>query len=339
MIKDNDSTRELKQGDGWNLRCPYCEFRCELSTGHCRCQMYEEKDGQVVERFPFQWTRCDVVDVEQIPFFHIYPNSRFLQLGGFNCNARCAYCINANVAIRPQDVFTHRILPAQIVDRALNLGCVGIHFGINEVTVNLPSALAVARDAKDKGLLVGCSTNGYFTPEAAAMMAETIDLFNISLKSMTDHFVQEYTGLRSAAVVMRNIEYLASRAHVEVTTPIVQSENEDEIPGIVDFLWAINPEMAWHVFRLLPKHQMTTAMLPDVKKIAQLVENTRKKLPFIYFGNFIGSTWVDTVCPDCGVILIERLCISACGAKFTTQNFSDQYCHHCGRSIPVLNSN
>ncbi len=320
------------------MRCPYCEFRCELSTGSCRCQMYEEKDGQVVEKYAFQWTRCDVVDVEQIPFFHVHPDSRFLQLGGFNCNARCAYCINANVAIRPKEVFTNRLLPAQIVDRALDLGCIGIHFGINEVTVNLPSALAVAREARQRGLLVGCSTNGYFTPEAAAMMAETMDLFNISLKSMSDRFLQEHTGLRSAAVVMRNIEYLAPRAHVEVTTPIVQDENEDEIPGIVDFLAAINPEMAWHVFRLLPKHRMTNATPPDVGQIAQLVEDTRKKLPFIYFGNFIGSTWVDTVCPDCGEVLIERLCISACGARFTRQNLPAQECPGCGRNIPVVNS-
>ncbi len=320
------------------MKCPYCEFRCELSAGHCRCQMYEEKDGQVVERYPFQWTRCDTVDVESIPFFHVHPNSRFVQIGGFNCNARCAYCINAEVAIQPQQVYTNRLSPAQIVDRALSLNCVGVHFGINEVTVNLPSALAVAREAKQRGLLAGCSTNGYFTPEAAAMMAGEIDLFNISLKSMSDQFYQETTGLRSAAVVMRNIEYLASRAHVEVTTPIVQGQNEGEMPAIVDFLAAINPDMAWHVFRLLPKHQMATAMPPDVDFIAQSVQDTRRKLPFIYFGNFIGSTWVDTVCPDCGEHLIERLCISACGARFTKQNLAGQNCPQCGRSIPVINA-
>lgn len=318
------------------LRCNYCEFRCELVAGPSRCQMYAARDGQVVEKYPFQWTRCDTVDVEQIPFFHVHPDSRFLQLGGFNCNARCAYCINANVAINPQQVFTTKLMPAQIVERALNLGCIGIHFGINEVTVNLPSALAVAQEARQRGLLVGCSSNGYFTLEAAAMMAEAMDIFNISLKSMSDRFLQENTGLRSAAVVMRNIAYLARRAHVEVTTPIVQGQNEDEIPAIVDFLAAIDPQMAWHVFRLLPKHQMSTATPPDVDKTAQLVEETRKKLPFIYFGNFIGSTWVDTVCPDCGEVLIERLCVSSCGARFTGSNLAGPDCPSCSRRIPLL---
>ena len=72
------------------MKCNYCEFRCELSKGKGKCHMYEEIDGKILEKYPNEWTRCDTVDVEQIPLFHIYPNSRFLQLGGFNCNASCA---------------------------------------------------------------------------------------------------------------------------------------------------------------------------------------------------------------------------------------------------------
>jgi pyruvate-formate lyase-activating enzyme len=297
--------------------------------------MYEEIDGKILEKYPNEWTRCDTVDVEQIPLFHIYPNSRFLQLGGFNCNASCAYCINSSMAINPQEVFTNKLTPVQIADRATTLGCIGIHFGINEVTVNLPSALALAREAKTRGLAVGCSSNGYFTPEAAEMMAGAFDFFNISLKSISDQFYQEYTGLRSAAVVMRNIEYLAARAHLEVTTPIVQDQNEDEIPAIVEYLSGIDPEIAWHVFRLIPRHQMSTATPPNVEKLAKMIESTRRKLPFIYFGNFIGSTWVDTICPQCGEILIERLCVSACGAKFIKQYLQSPNCPQCGRAIPV----
>jgi len=58
-----------------------------------------------------------------------------------------------------------------------------MYFSVNEVTVNLPSALAVAREAKRKGLVVGCSSNGYFTQEAADMMLEYFD-FSISVLNL-----------------------------------------------------------------------------------------------------------------------------------------------------------
>ena len=176
--------------------------------------------------YPNQWTTYYLTHAEGIPLFHGWPNHQFLQIGAFNCNASCAYCINSRVAIEPgRKTFCFQLEPDRVVKIAQKANCMGIHFSVNEVTVNLPSALAVAREAKRKGLVVGCSSNGYFTQEAADMMLEYFDFFNISLKSLSDDYYREHVGLKSVTPVMRNIEYLASRTHLEVTTTVVQTVN------------------------------------------------------------------------------------------------------------------
>jgi len=147
-----------------------------------------------------------------------------------------------------------------------------MYFSVNEVTVNLPSALAVAREAKRKGLVVGCSSNGYFTQEAADMMLEYFDFFNISLKSLSDDYYREHFGLKSAAPVRRNIEYLATRTHLEVTTTVVQTVNDHEVTAIAEYLAGIDPQMPWHIFRLLPEYKMKDMIHPDIKEISEKVK-------------------------------------------------------------------
>lgn len=135
------------------MLCNYCEWHCDLSKGDGVCRMYEEKDNKIVEKYPNQWTRCHGIYVERIPIFHAWPNQRFLQIGSFNCNAGCSYCINASLTIKPQSPITFIMTPTEVVEQALRSNFKGIHFGINEVTVNLPSAIAVAKEAKNTGLL------------------------------------------------------------------------------------------------------------------------------------------------------------------------------------------
>jgi pyruvate formate lyase activating enzyme len=319
------------------MQCNYCEWRCEMPVSLC-C-MYKEKGGEIVEIYPYQWTTYLLTVAESIPLFHGWPNSQFLQLGAFNCNAGCAYCLNARVAIEPgEKTFRHHLTPEQVIRSALKTNCKGIHFGINEVTVNLPSALAIAREAKKNGLVVGCSSNGYFTMEAADMMLEYFDFFNISLKSLSDDFYSEHLLLESVAPVKRNIEYLAPRTHLEVTTPIIQMVNDYEIPSIASYLASVDPQMPWHIFRLLPEYKMENNTPPDIGAISQKVEDCRKILHNTYFSNYIGSQLINTTCPHCGKLLIERICAQSCGAVLINYNMKGNVCPECGTKIKMAGS-
>lgn len=319
------------------MRCNFCEWRCRMPDS--LCHMYEEKSGRITEIYPNQWTTYKLTSTESIPLFHGWPNHQFLQLGAFNCNANCAYCINARVAIEPKkEIFRFQFDPERVIEIALKTGCSGIHFGVNEVTVNLPSALAVAREANKRGLVAGCSSNGYFTEEAADMMLEYFDFFNISLKSLSDDYYQEHVGLKSVEPVMRNVEYLASRTHLEVTTTVVQTVNDHEIPAIAEVLAGIDQQMPWHIFRLLPEHRMKTRKPTDIRNVLDSIEQCRNILPNVYFGNYVGSQLINTLCPSCATVLIERICVYSCGVILSDYNMEGDVCPNCGTPIKMVGS-
>lgn len=319
------------------MNCNYCERKCNLDeskTGYCG--MYTNKDGQIVERYPDHWSSYHATNIESIPFYHAFPNSRSMYIGSFGCNLDCHYCINAYVAKgNPEDVYPMIIPAEKMIQKTKQSECDTIVFGVNEVTVSLPSALRIAKAAKTEGIPVGCMTNAYMTEQATESMIENMEFFNISLKSLRSSFYQKYAEVEEVEPVLRNIKNIAKKRHVEITTPIVQTINDDEIMEIAAFIRDINPEIPWHVFRLLPQYKMENIENPDIEKINGLLKEARKLLPNIYFANFIGSEWVSTRCTGCGSNVIERITLGSCGAKLMDYKLKDENCPNCGKHIPI----
>ncbi|HOB69045.1 MAG TPA: radical SAM protein [Syntrophorhabdaceae bacterium] len=323
------------------MRCNYCEWRCELTNGKIGiCKMYaEDKNGKIIERFPDKWCTCGISKIESIPFYHAYPGSRSLTIGTSGCNFNCRYCSNAFIAKEDPEILQDRMLnysPQEIVDIALKMGCHNIVFNVNEPTVSIPSVIEVAKHARRRGIPVGCLTNGYTTEETTELLASVFSFFNIGLKGFSDRFYREYIGVSSVKPVLRTIRILAQRAHVEIVTPVIQSANDDELDAISDFIAGIDQEIPWHVFRLLPEHDMKEAKYPNIDLINNILERARSELAHVYFHNFVGSDWVNTLCPDCKSVVIERFSLGCGGDRLRRFLCDDKYCPQCGREIRLL---
>ena len=286
------------------MRCTYCEWRCELGGGRPGvCRMYVEEGGVVKERFPFRWCSYGTSRIESVPFYHVYPGSRTMILGTASCNFRCRYCSNAFIAKADPAEIQDRMFnlsAREVVNMAEKLGCHTIVFNINEPTVSLPSLIEVSHEAKRSGIPMGCLTNGYTTEESTGILESIFSFFNIGLKGLSDDFNRRYIGIPSSAPILRNIERLSRTRHVEVTTPVIQSVNDHELDEIADFLSGIDREIPWHVFRLLPEDEMKDTQYPSITAISEALESARERLPSLYFHNFVGSDWVNTICPGCG---------------------------------------
>jgi hypothetical protein len=120
-----------------------------------------------------------------------------------------------------------------------------------------------------------------------------------------------------------------------VTTPIIQGVNDGDIDAIAAFLADIDPEIPWHVFRLLPEHEMKDYKYPGIEKISEALGTAREKLRYVYFHNFVGSDWVNTLCPGCGMEVIERLSLGCGGDKLEEFHCIDNCCPRCGRKISI----
>ena len=321
------------------MECPYCERRCRLTEGGVGfCRMYELSGDVVRERFPHRWCAYAVSRVETIPFYHAYPGSRCLVIGTASCNVDCRYCSNNYVAKEDpatlQDIMIE-ISPARLADLARKHGCHSIVFSINEPTVSLPSLLEVAVAAREAGLVMGCLTNGYATPEATARLGEIFSCVNVSLKGLAPQFCQTYLGVPDAGPILRNIEALARLTHLEVTTPVIEGVNSHELGDMAAFLADVSPDIPWHAFRLLPEYKMRKEDYPSIESVGALVEGAGEKLRYVYFHNFIGSRWVNTDCPHCGAAVIERHSLGCGGDRLEAFHLIGHACPHCGGRVAL----
>jgi pyruvate-formate lyase-activating enzyme len=194
----------------------------------------------------------------------------------------------------------------------------------------------VAGEAKAAGILLGCLTNAYTTEESTELLASIFSFFNISLKGLSDEFNREYIGIESIEPVLRNIRNLAQIRHVEVATPVIQGVNDGEIDTMADIIGEIDKEIPWHVFRLLPEDELIDAEYPNIQAIDEALQYARKKLPYIYFHNFVGSDWVNTICPACRTVVIERFSLGCGGDKLNRIFCEENKCPNCGREIKMV---
>jgi pyruvate-formate lyase-activating enzyme len=321
------------------MKCNYCERRCDLAKGIGFCGMYEQRQGYIVEKYPDKWCTYMASHIESVPFYHAYPGSRSMIIGSAGCNFRCRYCSNSFIACKNpakiQDLM-YEFAPDKLVKMAQKLGCHNIVFNINEPVVSLPSLSRVKQYALKADIPMGCLTNGYGTEESTHMLADIFSFVHVGLKGFSNEFYKEYVGVNNIEPVLRNIKIFAARCHVEIASPVIENVNDHELDKIADFIHGINPNIPWHVFRLLPEHDMKEAQYPDIEKINSRLGSLRKLLPYIYFHNFVGSDWVNTLCPNCNAEVIKRFSLGCSGDRLDKFPASGNVCPDCGKEIFLL---
>ena len=321
------------------MKCHFCERRCDLTEGRSFCGMYAEENQQITERYPDRWCTYSPSRIESVPFYHAYPGSRSMIIGTAGCNFRCRYCSNGFIACKDpaqlQDVM-YTLAPEKLVAMAKKMGCHNIVFNVNEPAVSLPSLARVKYFAEKEDIPMGCLTNGYTTEEATVMMAEIFSFVHIGLKGFSDAFYKEFVGIPHIAPILRNIETFARICHVEIASPVIEDVNDHELFDIARFIHDIRPDIPWHVFRLLPEHNMKQSMYPNIDRMNQALETSRNLLPYIYFHNFVGSRWVNTLCPGCGNVVIKRFSLGCSGDRLDEFLAPDNTCTRCGTAISML---
>jgi len=321
------------------MQCNYCEWRCELNKEkYGVCQMYYAENGIIKERFPNRWSTCNISKIESLPFYHAWPGSRSMVIGTAGCNFSCRYCSNSFIARedpQKQQAGMFEFTPEELVNMARKQGCHNIVFNVNEPTVSLPSLIEVSKYAQKMGIPMGCLTNAYMTEDSVEIIASIFSFINVSLKGMSPKFYRNYIGIKSGDPILRNIRRLATTNHIEVTVPVIQTVNDNELDEMADFLAAIDRDIPFHVFRLLPEYQMKQYEYPSITVINDTLKKVREKLNYVYFHNFVGSDWVNTICPHCGTEVITRLSLGCGGDRLLEFSCLNNKCQECGQEIRI----
>jgi pyruvate-formate lyase-activating enzyme len=301
--------------------------------------MYLQRDGEIVERYPDRYLIISPITIETMPMLHFQPRGKFLQISTVGCNLDCPGCISTVIVKEMDDgpTWLQRREPSEIIEEAKKQDCLGISFLMNDPLASWPTFVRIARKAKENHLLVGCSTNAFFTERSLSQVLPDLDFINVGIKGLSDQAYQQ-CGARSAKPVWRNIAEL-QRAGVHVEISCMYRKNEEaELIEVARRIADISPDIPLQVMRFIPMEKADPAWETTIKEAEDLCLTLRDYLNHVYLFNSPGTEQLNTCCPECGKTIIERDFYGPMGARLKACRIAADdgivKCALCG--MPVL---
>ena len=126
-----------------------------------------------------------------------------------------------------------------------------------------------------------------------------MDAANIDLKSFDPDFYRSETGGRLEEV-KRFLGQAAGRIHLEVTTLVIPTKNDDpvQIEELAAFVASLSPDIPLHLSCYYPQYKYTIPPTPPAL-VRKLAEVARRHLHYVYVGN-VGTEESNTVARSAG---------------------------------------
>jgi pyruvate formate lyase activating enzyme len=316
--------------DGGRVHCLLCPNDCRIAEGKAgTCGVRENRGGRL-ELLRYGAISSLAVDpIEKKPLYHFHPGSTIFSVGFVGCSLRCGFCQNWHIS-QSTDVETRFVSPRDLVDIARRERSFAIAYTYSEPLVHFEYVLDCSRAARAAGLKNVLVTNGYLNPGPAEELLPFIDAANVDLKAWDADFYRRETGGKLEEV-KRFIEAAAGRIHLEVTTLIIPTKNDDpaQIEGIAGFIAGIDSAIPLHLSAYHPQHRYTLPPTPP-GTVRRLAEVARRRLKHVYAGN-LGAESSDTVCAACGHVLVRRV-----GWRVEVTGVTNGSCARCGAKAPIV---
>ena len=334
-MKIADFQRVL-DGEKKTVECYLCSHRCHIKDGRRGiCQVRENREGVLYSLVYGKLISQNVDPIEKKPLFHLLPGSLSYSIATVGCNFRCSHCQNYDISQYPRmhdgAVIGTSVTPEQVATSAQEYGCQSISYTYIEPTIFFEFAYECAQLAHERGIKNVFVSNGYTSSEATKKIAPFLDGNNIDLKAFTDKFYREVCGAKLAPV-LETIELMKELGvWVEVTTLVIPGWNDtdSELKEIARFIKGIDPEMPWHVTRFHPTFKMTDRGATPSSTLQRARQiGIAEGLKYVFVGNIPGEDGENTICPQCGEKVVERM-----GFSIMSQNLANGKCGNCGHSI------
>ncbi|MBD5509357.1 MAG: AmmeMemoRadiSam system radical SAM enzyme [Lachnospiraceae bacterium] len=277
-----------------NMVCQVCMHHCTLSPGQTGlCRARKNENGQIVCINYGRITSIALDPIEKKPLQMFYPGSLILSVGSFGCNLRCPFCQNHEISMTDSEgAYTMEMTPQMLVDKASaykDAGNIGVAYTYNEPLIGWEYVRDTAVLVKAAGMKNVLVTNGTVELSILEELLPYMDAMNIDLKGFRQKYYEKLGG--SLETVKEFITHAAADCHVELTTLIVQGENdevsemEEEAAWIASVEDSAGKKIPLHVTRFFPRFHMLDKDATDVAQIHLLADTARKYLDFVFVGN------------------------------------------------------
>jgi pyruvate formate lyase activating enzyme len=322
--------------DNNKVKCNLCAHRCIIKSGKLGiCKVRENIDGTLYTKVYGRTIAQHIDPIEKKPLYHFYPDSKAYSIATPGCNFHCLFCQNWDIS---QIIFSkvlksgYEATPEQIVKNAKDSGCKSIAYTYTEPTIFFEYSYDTAQLAHEAGLKNVYVSNGYMTDEMLDMIGPYLDAVNIDLKAFKEETYKRLIGARLKPVLdsLKKIKQLG--IWLEVTSLIIPEINDDpeEIRSMANFIAKeLGVNVPWHLSRFFPAYKMNEAKITPLTTLQKAKNIGREAgLKYIYVGNVAGIDDMNTICPLCGYMLIER---SGFGVR--RNNIKDGHCPRCQMEI------
>ena len=308
-----------------SVGCLLCPKGCSIRDGQVGvCRVRRNVGGKLVSENYGQCTSCALDPIEKKPLFHFFPGSKIISLGSYGCNMSCRYCQNWTLSQgEPVANFMDPKEAVALAKGAENEGNIGLAYTYSEPVVWHEYVVAAAKAIKEAGMKNVVVTNGFINPEPLQEWLGLIDAMNIDVKSFSEEFYRRICGAELTPV-LKSVEAVAKKCHVEVTTLVVPGLNDEpkEIEALASWLAGINPAIPLHLTRYHPAYKSSAPETPRERLLAAR-EIASRYLEYVYIGN-VPDVDNTTRCPSCGAAVRER-----CNTQ------TAQSCTACGKTLKL----
>lgn len=327
--------KKLKDG---RVKCSVCPRRCVLKEGQkgfCQVKMYY-KSSLVSINYGLS-THFVVEPIETNGVFHYFPGEKTLAVGTVGCNLHCKYCQawRYSQLKEPKYEFFRKTSPEQLVSKAKELNIKGISWTFNDPMSWIEFVIDTAKLAKKEGITSIFKSNHFMTIETAKELIKYVDVFSISIKSIEEEFYRKIS-CGSLKPVLETAKFLHSKnKHIEISNLIVPGLNDSPEQIMKLSLWVkenLGAETPVHFARFHPDYLMRNKKRTPVRTV-EMARSIAigQGLKYAYTGNLICNKGLNTYCPECGRLLIER------ENGFTViHNKDKEHCDKCGNRIPII---
>lgn len=323
--------------DNGKVQCHLCPHNCALSHNERgKCDVRKNVDGRLITENFGVTSSVQFDPVEKKPLYHFYPGSHILSVGSIGCNLNCNFCQNCDISQTSIDQFASGQYydPLEIVEMGMdhpeNLG---IAFTYNEPIVYFEYMLETAKLSKEKGMQNVMVSNGFVNQDPLQEIIPYMDGFNIDLKAFTESFYKKISKghLEPVKESLKTIKKAGK--HLEVTNLLIPSQNDDLSNFTEMILWIreeLGTDTVLHLSRYFPAYR-SNIQKTSLGLLFNFCEAARQYLDYVYLGNVTGSESQNTICSQCGKIVISRY------GYFIQKNGidSDGFCTHCNNKIVV----
>jgi pyruvate formate lyase activating enzyme len=274
--------------------------------------------------------------VEKEPAHHMLPGSDILCMAAAGCNSRCKHCQNWEISqadIEKLPDLGHS--PKALVTLAEARKCPTVSFTYSDPIAFYEYMYDTCVEAKKRGLLTLCHTNGTLREEPLQKLLEVLDAVTVDLKGFTERFYRETCSMKLAPVLSTLKAIRKAGRHLEIVNLMIPTLNDGGADVKRMCRWIadqLGHDVPLHLNRFHPAYRLRNLPPTPVRTLeASHAVAKGEGLEYVYIGNVPGHRYNSTFCPKCGAMLIQRFHFFTRLAKL-----KDGACRECGHSIPGI---